>query len=129
MWPVPGEDFDLGRWVVDGGEMRQYLEAVGDSSSIYQELDVVPPMALAARALGALVSKLALPSGTIHASQELSCHRTVRTLEEVSCTARLSRPMTRAGRTLVAVEFTLHDSLGEPVMSGKSTVLVPEAGD
>ena len=125
MLPAPGQQLDLGQWAVGPDFVEQYLGAVGDGSSIYGELDVAPPMALAARALGALLQELALPPGTIHAAQELECRRMVRVGERVSCSAKLSRPLQRGGWQFVSAEFTLSGDNGEAVLGGKSTVLIP----
>ena len=125
MLPEPGEELDLGRWVVGRDFVADYLGAVEDTSSTYEELDAVPPMALAARALGALLKELALPPGTIHAAQELDCRRLVRPGQEVSCTASISKPKRRGDWQFVSAQFTLRSTGGEALMDGKSTVLVP----
>ena len=125
MLPAPGEKLNLGRWVVGQESMEEYLGVVEDGLSIYEELGVAPPMALAARALGALLKELALPPGTIHASQELESRRTAKLGEEVSCVASLSRPMRRGDWQFISAELTLYGADGEALLSGKSTVLVP----
>ena len=120
------EEFHLGRWALDEDFASEYLRVVEDGSPVYGELGVVPPMALAARAMGALVDALSLPPGTIHAAQELHCRRLVRLGEEVSCVATLSRPVRRGDWRFIVAEFSLRAASGETVLSGKSTVLVPE---
>lgn len=125
MLPAPGEELHLGRWVVDDEFVQEYLGAVEDSSPIYGEVDAVPPLALAARALGALLEELSLPPGTIHGAQELDCRRTVRQGEEVSCIATPSRPMRRGDWQFLTFDFTVYGANDEPVVSGKSTVLIP----
>ena len=125
MLPEAGEELNLGRWVVGHEFVRDYSSAVEDSSSLYGELGVVPPLALAARALGALLNELALPAGTIHAAQELDCRRMVKLDEEVSCFARLSRPLRRGEWQFISVDFEVRGSGGEELLVGKSTVLVP----
>ena len=125
MLPAPGEELNLGRWVVDDEFVQEYLGAVEDSSPIYGEADAVPPLALAARALGALLEELSLPPGTIHGAQELDCRRMVRHGEEVSCIARPSRPLRRGDWQFLTFDFTLYGADDEPVVSGKSTVLIP----
>ena len=125
MLPAPGEELDLGRWVADRDYTDDYLSSVRDSSTIYHELEVIPPMALAARAVGALLDKLSLPAGTIHASQELECKRMAKQGEEVSCVVVLSRPLQRGDWRFVSVDFTLKDAELDTVMTCKSTVLVP----
>ena len=125
MLPEPGEELDLGRWVVGRDFVDDYLAAVEDTSPTYAELDAVPPMALAARALGALLKELALPPGTIHAAQELDFRRLVKAGQEVSCIASISKPMRRGEWQFVSAQFTLRSTGGEALMGGKSTVLVP----
>ena len=125
MFPEAREQLDLGSWVVDDEFVSEYLSAVEDGLPIYRELDAVPPMALAARALGALLDELALPPGTIHASQELDCRRIVRYGEEVSCTGSISRPRQRGAWQFVTADFQLRGKDGNDLVSGKSTVLVP----
>ena len=125
MLPTPGEELNLGSWVVGREFVEEYVRAVEDVSSIYRELGVAPTTALAARALGALLEQLSLPPGSIHAAQELECKRMVRLGEEVSCTARLSRPIHRGNWRFISADFTLCGVDGEALLSGKSTVLVP----
>ena len=125
MLPAPGQEFSLGSWVVGAEAQEAYLEAVGDGSTIYRELRVAPPMALAAQALAALLRELSLPPGTIHAAQELSCARMVKLGQEVSCSGRLSRPMQRGDWRFISAEFTVSDAGGETLVGGKTTVLVP----
>ena len=122
---VAGEELNLGRWVLDKAFVREYLDAVEDTSPIYESIGAVPPMALAARALSALIQTLGLPSGTIHASQELECREIVKQGDEVLCRARVSRPRQRGDWSLMAAEFTVSKPDGGPVLAGKSTVLVP----
>ena len=125
MLPSPGEELHLGCWAVGEDSAAEYLRVVEDDSPIYAKLCAAPPMALAARAMGALLDKLSLPPGTIHAAQELECRRLVKLGEEVSCFATLSRPVQRGDWRFIAAEFTLKASAGETVLTGKSTVLVP----
>ena len=125
MLPKPGEEFDLGCWESGPEFVKAYLGAVDDGSSIYRDLGVVPPMVLAALALAALLKKLDLPPGTIHASQELDCRRTVNLGEQVSCKAKLSRPIRRGAWRFISADFAVHGAEGEAILTGKTSVLVP----
>jgi acyl dehydratase len=127
MLPPPGEDIYLGKWVVDRTYLEEYLSASEDNLPLYEEIGAAPPMALGARAVGSLVRELSLPPGTLHASQELDCHRMVRLGEEVSCTARLSRPVKRRGWLFVTASFTIYGADGELVLTGRSAVSLPPA--
>jgi acyl dehydratase len=116
---------DLGCWSITEEGMQQYLNAVGDTLPIYQQAGLVPPLALAAYALGALLEKLALPAGTIHSLQELQVQRPVRFGEEISGTAYLERPRRRGEVQFITASYALLDRNGQKVLTGKSTVLVP----
>lgn len=116
----------MGRWTVTEESVQQYLKAVGDSLPLYRQTGLAPPLALVAYALGAILQKLALPPGSIHSLQELEAHRPVRFGQEVWGIARLSRPKVRAGMQFVTVGYALQDSDNETLLTGKTTVLVPE---
>ncbi len=123
-----GQEFSLGQWVIEQSFVDEYLGAVADDSSIYTDLETAPPMALAARVIGALLKELSLPPGTLHASQEIDCKRMVHWGEEVTCVAKLSRARDRGDWRFISAEFTLSSTYGETLISGKSTVLVPTDG-
>ena len=125
MLPKQGGEVDLGRWVMEPDLVGSYLDATGDGSDIYRELNMVPPMALVAIAIGALLRKLGLPPGTVHAAQELECVRGVRQGEEVTCIASLSRPARREAWSILSASLTLYAADGERLLGGRSTVLVP----
>ena len=128
MLPLAGDSVELGQWTVGSEFVAEYLGVVEDRSTLYGELDIVPPMALAACAVGALVEQLALPPGTVHAAQELESRRLVRVGEQVTCRASVSKPRQRGGWEFVSADFTLSDTDGQAVLEGKSTVLMPAQG-
>ena len=118
-------ELDLGTWVLGRDFVEAYLAAVGSASAVYHETGAVPPMAVAARALGAFIQALDLPPGTIHASQELECCGVLRQGDRVRCVGRVSRPRKRGGWSLMTAEFRASGPGGGVVVTGKSTVLVP----
>ena len=123
--PQPGEEFSLGEWTLNAEARQAYLEAVGDELPIYRDLNSAPPLALAAQALGRMLDVLALPGGTIHASQEISCFEPAPLGETVACTAKLSRPMQRGDWSFITVDFTVTGDGERELIRGKTTVLVP----
>ena len=125
MTTMTGERLDLGILMVDRGMVDAYLRAVGDGNSIYSSLDAAPPLALAAHVLSALIEKLSLPPGTIHAAQETECHGLVSVGQEVSCQAQLSRPVRRGDWSIMAVQFQVITPTGDTLLNGKTTVMVP----
>jgi len=117
-------DLELGTWTVTEDAVRQYLEAVGDAHSAYFDCKLAPPVALAAWTLGALLQKLALPSGAIHSLQELKSCGGVPFGEEVRATAHPSPPRRRGDLEFLTTIYTLRNSIGEKLLTGKSTVLI-----
>ena len=121
----PEAEISLGAWKVGEESVRQYLKAVGDAHLEYFRANLVPPLALAAYALGALLEKLALPPGAIHSLQEVETLGPVKMGEEISGIARLERPRRRGNWQFTTASYTLRKANGQQVQAGKSTVLIP----
>ena len=124
-----GSELDLGVWTVTEDKVRQYLDAVGDEQPTYFDLAMAPPLALSAWSLGALLEQLALPPGAIHSLQELETYRGVRFGEEIRASAHVAKPRQRGNMRILSVGYTLSDSAGQQVQSGKSTVLVVDSAE
>jgi acyl dehydratase len=125
-----GHEFSVASFVLDEEVVARYLEAVEDEAlprlAEAERKAWVPPMAVAALALRSLMEEMALPVGSIHASQELEFVRTVDAGERITCRARLSHRSQRGGWWVLAVEMEGADESGRPVLAGRSTVMVPE---
>ncbi len=119
-------DIDLGYWRVTKDWVDEYLEAVGDSLPIYLQLGVAPPLALAARALGALLERLDLPAGAIHSLQEIQTRKAVGFGEEISGVAHLRPARQRGDLQFITADFILRNGAGDEVQTGKNMVLVTE---
>ena len=128
--PVSAEsDVVLGTYIVTEDSVRRYLESVGDGQRAYFEYRAAPPLALSAWALGYLLEELSLPPGAIHSRQELETYRAAEFGETIACSAHLGRTRELGNMKLLNAEYTLKDSVGRLVQSGKSTVLVPGPSD
>ena len=120
---------ELGRWEVREDFIAEYLAAVDDGQKDYGEHRLVPPLALTALALGALLEKLNMPAGAIHSLQEVETRRGLQWGETVAGTATLQRPRRRGNLQFIIAEYVITDHGGAPVQVGKTTVLVTmEAG-
>jgi acyl dehydratase len=117
-------DIDLGVWPMTEERVKRYLDAVGDDSQAYFHYSLVPPLALAACTLGALLEKLSLPPGAIHSLQEIETVQPVTIGEEIRATARVERPRRRGSLKFITVSYGLDNSEGQRVQTGKTTVLV-----
>ena len=121
-----GTAIDLGTWTLTEPSVREYLDEVGDDLGIYAEAGLVPPLALCAWALGAMLEKLSLPAGTIHSIQDMEALEGVVVGEEIRGEAVPERPRSRGGLRFMTVGYTLYNGSGDLVQRGKTTVLTPE---
>ena len=117
-------EIELGSWDLTAERVKQYLEAVGDDPELYFQIGLVPPLALSAYALGALLEKLALPAGAIHSLQEIDSLLPVSLGQHITGRALVERPRRRGSLQFMTVAYTLTNAEGVTVQTGKTTVLV-----
>ncbi|MEX0682654.1 MAG: MaoC family dehydratase [Dehalococcoidia bacterium] len=115
----PPVSFDLTSDWVNG-----YVAAVEDEAISQLGADLVPPMAVAALAIRALLEQSGLPPGTLHAGQELTFAAPVRTGDSLAVTAEIVSRGERAGWVLMSIDLRV-DRGRESVMTGRSTVSFP----
>lgn len=118
---------ELGSWELTEEFVHDYLSAVGDGLPLYARYGLVPPVALAARALGSLLERLELPPGAIHSLQEVSALTPVAVGQTVTARASVGGPKRRGGMEFITAEVCLNDKEDKEVLSSKSTVLVVDA--
>lgn len=119
-----GHTFEPIAFTVDAEKSRAYRAATGDSLSIYEEQGAVPPLAVAALALGALMEVIDLPDGTLHGNESLQAHAPVPVGAALICAPVVTRNSTRAGTVFLTFEFEIkHDE--SPVITARSNVLFP----
>lgn len=106
--------------------VRSYVEAVEDEA--IAQAGAVPPMALAALAIGALLESAGLPDGAVHVAQDLSFHRVVNSGENLTASSRIVSRGERQGWVLMGVEVIVSDHQAS-VMDGRATVTFPANGD
>ncbi len=122
---VAGQEISGASFLLGPAMVQAYTSAVEESSPVYRDATLVPPTAIAALGVRTILKELALPSGTLHAAQEMSMSRAVSTGEELSCAARVTQSSQRRGWQFVVVEFTLADHEGKAVLDGRTTLMVP----
>ena len=112
---------------LDARAVGDYVAAVSDSSSpaAGDGTPLVPPMAIAALALSAVINALQIPGGTIHASQELGFGASVPVGETLECTATLAQNTVRRGWRFLVVNMEATSGNGSAIMEGKSTIMLP----
>ena len=120
-YEFPPASFDLSEEWVDA-----YVASVEDEAIVSLDGGVVPPMAVAALAIRALLEHASLPPGTLHAGQELAFTALVRRGETLTVVARIASRGERAGWALMGVELRVARG-GVAVMSGRATISFPVA--
>ena len=104
--------------------VRDYVAAVEDDA-IAAVGALVPPMALAALSIRALLGQAALPRGAIHVGQELAFKRSVTVGETLMAKAEITSRGERQGWVLMGVAMTVEDQAEAPVMQGRATITFP----
>jgi acyl dehydratase len=107
--------------------VHEYAAAVEDSAIAALGDTAVPPMAIPAYSIRALLAHAALPGGAIHISQEMEYQRAVQVGEQLVAEAQVASRREVQGWVLMAVDLRVHTG-GEPVMTGRATVTFPVDG-
>jgi len=118
---LPPASFDLSEEWVDA-----YIASVEDEAIGVLDGGFVPPMAVAALAIRALLDQASLPPATLHAGQELAFTAPVRPGEALTVAARIASRGERAGWILMGVELGVARD-GAAVMTGRATLSFPVA--
>lgn len=110
--------------------VARYFRAIGatDGTETNQAVSqFVPPLAVIALALSGLQEQIPLPAGAIHAGQELQTHRVLPVPSVLQCDAVISQRAQRAGWIILSIDIaaTMDDD-GQPAVSGRTTLLLPD---
>jgi len=124
-----GYEFPPSSYKLDTSIVSTYLKAVEDTSRLYQDNGLVPPMVIAAYAMAALSQSICLPPGAIHVSQELEFIDTVSVNESLISCARVSRKQSRGKFHLLAIDLNVFNQNQKVVLAGKTSFILPEQGD
>jgi hypothetical protein len=119
-----GHSFETIHFAIDRERSRAYLAATGDKLTVYSENEAVPPLAVAALALGALLEKVSLPPGTLHANESLRAYETVPVGTQLQCEARLAQRSARGGWIVSVLQSEIMAG-GRVAVSARATVLSP----
>ncbi|MBI4286455.1 MAG: MaoC family dehydratase N-terminal domain-containing protein [Chloroflexi bacterium] len=121
---VIGYELPPNRFTLDGATVLTYLRAVEDESSLYQD-SLVPPMAVAARAMAALGEGMSLPAGAIHVSQEFEFLGTVKVGENLTSYAKVSRKVDRGKIHMLTIDLDVCKAERQSVVTGKTGFILP----
>lgn len=122
----PGYESPPATYRIDASTLEAFLSVVGEESSIYDNSNLVPPMAVIAFAMAALFESMSLPRGSIHVSQEMEFVNIVRTGDAITSSARVIRNHKKGSMHLLTIELKALDSTERPVLTGKTTFVLPD---
>jgi len=120
-----GQEFPPTTFQVDPITVSDYLKAVEEDNVLYENTGLVPPMAVAALSLKALINAISMPPGTIHVSQEFEFIDTVHTQDTLTSYARVSRVQERGKLHLITVDTSVLNQGNKPVLTGKTGFILP----
>jgi len=119
---IPGYKFPTATYELSASLVSKYLKAVDSAGDGF-----VPPLAITACAITAMMGSFSLPSGTIviHASQELEFFKLVPIGATIECHIGVAQKITRGKMSMLILEFEVLDKGKEKVQSGRATIALP----
>ena len=122
-----GYEFPSTGCELDASDISKYLEAVGRRGEQHLSApEFVPPLVIVAHTMTSLSKSIALPPGSIHASQELEFFKLVPVGATVNCRGRVAQKINRGRLHLLVIELDAVNQDGEKVLSGKATLVLPD---
>ncbi len=121
-----GFEFPPQSYKLDSSVVSLYLEAVKESSDLYRNGGLVPPMAATAFAMAALAQAVIMPPGTIHVSQELDFLKLIKVGDTITCYSKVSRKIERGGLRLMNTDITVLNQNQDKVLTGRVGFVLPE---
>lgn len=118
-----GDEFPPSPFTLDATAVSNYRKAVGDDN--FSKENMVPPTALAARAMAALAGAFTVPPGTIHVSQEMEFKKAVAVGESLISCSRVERKQERGKFNMLSISILVCNDKNETVMSGKISFILP----
>ncbi len=119
-----GHEFPPAEFELTPDWVSAYVAAVADGAIASLGANAVPPMAVVALSIRALLEGAGLPPGAIHVGQELAFRRAVRVGDRLAVMASVASRGERAGWVLMGVDISVTSGAVE-LMSGRALVTFP----
>ena len=120
-----GYEFPQTSFRLDSATVSAYLTAVGESSTLYLNTSLVPPMAAIALAMAALSKSISLPEGAIHISQELEFHHIISLKDTITSSAKVTKKLKSSKFHLLTIELHLLNQDKVEVLWGQTEFILP----
>jgi hypothetical protein len=119
-----GHVFEPFTFTADIERAHAYLQATGDILASYETEGFVPPLAIAAFALGILLETVSLPGGSLHVNESLTFQAAVPTGALLECRARLAQRSQRSGWVVSVLDTEILQA-GATALTARATVMSP----
>jgi acyl dehydratase len=116
-----GDTLPGSRFTASAADVATYLAATGEPEGRWGEL--VPPLALGAWTIAAVLEQLPLPPGAVHAAQEFTFLAPVAVGTTLDVTLEVAQQSVRQGTHLLVIAAELR--AGHPVLAGRATIAAP----
>ena len=121
-----GYKFSPAIFKLEAALVRDYIEAVEETSTLYQDTRLVPPMAVVTLAMAALSQSVSFPYGAIHVSQEVEFLKAAHMDDTIMSQATVTKKQKRGPLNLLTIEFRALDKDAQGVVTGKTEFILPE---
>jgi hypothetical protein len=101
---------------VSGGEVHNYIHE--------EQTLLVPPVLMAAKALGTMLGETGIPRGTLHTSQRIESFHRVSSDSTLKMQAAIAKNKKRAGARFLTIEISLLNLKGDVVMVTSSGLII-----
>jgi hypothetical protein len=116
-----GYEYPVSIFTLDAEDVAAYLKAVNDAD-FADPKTLVPPLAVAARALSELSHATISPPGTVHSHQELEFKKAISVGERLKMVARVEKRLDRGELHTLTTGFSIFNPGQEIVVTGRITV-------
>lgn len=120
-----GHEFPAAEFSLEPERVAAYLDAVGSDARIFEENGIVPPMAVAALSMLAMMDNLILPPGAIHVTQTLDFLTPARPGSRLTSKASVKRKVERGGLRMLTIKIAVENEAANPVLAGETSLVVP----
>ena len=123
----PGDKITTSFFTLEPERIRDYIEAVEESSGYFTEWSpgaIAPPVACVSLAVASLFTDMKLPDGTVHTSQEITFQRQVKVGEKLLCQASVVRNQVRRNLRLMNLRLEIDDETGNKVVTGETSLVI-----
>lgn len=116
-------DFDV---VLDSNDVDSYLTATGEINSLWQ--DYVPPLAVGARVLSAIIEEFGDLSGLMHTGQEFNFLSKIFHNEKLNVKVEIGHISKRKSNLIIVFSIEIYSEVNM-VGSGKTNVIIFDTED